>query len=98
MSNNPNQRSIGLQARVDRWSAKVLGGLTILLAFGIITKWTFASIIGGIVVLYGGLLLFPMTRTRASADKLGFTKLRRFVAHALWMTLSVLGLMIAQPW
>lgn len=98
MSSNSNQQPIGLRSRVDRWSAKVLGGLTILLSFGLITKWTVPSIIGGVVMLYGGLLLFPITRTWTSAGKLGFTKLRRFVAHVLWMALSVLGLMIAQPW
>ena len=102
MSNESNRRPMGLRARADRWSSKVVGGLTILVALALIAKLSFGPAVGGVFILYGGLLLFPMTRRKASFGVFGFTKLRRAGAQILWMALCVVGillmLMITQPW
>ena len=74
MSNESNRRPMGLRARADRWSSKVVGGLTILVALALIAKLSFGPAVGGVFILYGGLLLFPMTRRKASFGVFGFTK------------------------
>lgn len=83
MSNetHPRRRPMGLQARFDRGAAKLMGGLTILVAVALISKFALGPAVGGVLLLYAGLLLFPLTRVRASFGMLGFTKLRRFGAH-----------------
>ena len=93
---------MGAHARFSRWTAKVAGGVTIFLSFGLITKLTLGSLIGGLIILYAGLILFPMTRKKATGGKLGFRGFRRKVAQILWMALIVFGsllmFMITEPW
>ena len=104
MGNKTHQRRrpMGVQARFDRWAAKVMGGLTIIVAIALISKLAVGPVIGGSILLYAGLLLFPLTRVRASFGLFGFTKLRRFGAHVLWMGLSIVGIIlmvaITEPW
>jgi hypothetical protein len=99
---NESQRSMGLHARFSRWTAKITGGLTILVAIALISKLALGPIVGGVIILYAGLILFPMTRKKATGGKLGFVGLRRKFAQILWMGLCVLGLllmfMITEPW
>ena len=93
---------MGARARADRWTSKMLGGLTIFVAVALFAKMSLGPIIGGVFLLYAGLLLFPMTRVKASFGLFGFTKLRRAGAQILWLFLSIAGLilmfMITEPW
>ena len=93
---------MGVRARADRWTSKVLGALTILAALALLTKMSLGPIVGGVFLLYAGLLLFPMTRVKASFGVFGFTKLRRAGAQILWLFLSIAGLIlmfsITKPW
>jgi xanthine/uracil permease len=102
MSNDSHQRPMGMHARFSRWTAKVAGGVTILVAIGLISKLALGPIIGGVIILYAGLVLFPMTRRKATGGKLGFRGLRRKAAQILWMALVVFGtllmFMITEPW
>lgn len=94
---NETRRPVGLRERSDRFSSKILGGLTILMGLGLISKLIMWEMVGGAIMLYGGLIMFPMTRKKVTLGKLGFTKWRRISAHLIWMGLWVLGFMIAQP-
>ena len=102
MSNESHRRPPGLRARFSHWWAKVAGGLTIFLSFGLISKLTLGDIIGGVIILYAGLVLFPMTRTKATFGVFGFRGLRRKGAYILWVGLIVFGsllmFMITEPW
>ena len=99
---NSIEKPMGLRARADRWSSKVMGGLTILVAIALIAKLNLGPVVGGVFILYGGLLLFPMTRVKVSFGVFGFTKLRRAGAQIFWLAFSILGillmLMITQPY
>lgn len=88
---------MGLREQSDRFSSKILGGITIMMGLGLISKLILWKMIGGIIMLYSGLILLPLTRRKATFGKLGFGKWRRISAHLTWMALWVLGFMIAQP-
>lgn len=87
-----------LQARFDRGMSKLMGAVTILFGLGLISKLVLWQAVGGAVLLYAGLVLFPMTRRKVTRGVLGFTKVRAWGAHVLWMFLGFLGLIIARPW
>ena len=87
-----------LQARLDRGMSRFMGGITVLLGLGLISKLMLWDAVGGAIVLYAGLVLLPMTRRKVTLGVLGFTKVRAWGAHSLWLFMALLGLMIAQPW
>ena len=87
-----------LQARLDRGMSRFMGGITVLVGLGLISKLMLWDAVGGAIVLYAGLVLLPMTRRKVTLGVLGFTKIRAWAAHSLWLFIALLGLMIAQPW
>ena len=93
---------MGLHDRYSRGTAKIAGGLTILAGLGLISKLALGPIVGGVIILYAGLVLFPMTRLKATRGKLGYVGLRKKAAQIIWMTLVVGGTllmwMITTPW
>ena len=93
---------MGMRARLDRGASKLVGALTILVAIALIGKLAPGPVIGGAIMLYAGLILFPVTRERASFGVFGFTKLRRFGAQFGWFLLTLLGVflmvVITEPW
>jgi xanthine/uracil permease len=99
---NESQRPMGLHARFSRWTGKIAGGLTILVGIALISKLALGPIVGGVIILYAGLVLFPMTRKKVTGGKLGFVGLRRKAAQILWMALVVFGtilmFMFTTPW
>lgn len=87
-----------LQGRLDRGASRLMGAVTLLVGLGLISKLVLWDAVGGVVVLYAGLILLPMTRRKVTFGALGFTKIRAWGAHVLWLFIGILGLMIAQPW
>lgn len=97
MSNN-TEKPMHLRARMDRGGGKVLGALTILVGIAFMASLTIGDIIGGLLLVYAGLIAFPATRVVASRGRLGFTKWRAYGARLLWFFLSIIGLIAAYPY
>lgn len=97
MSNTQFKRN-GIRAKGDRVAARIFGVLSILGGIGLITKFEMTSMIGGVIMLYSGLMLFPSTRRAATLGVLGFSKVRTFVTNMLWLTMFAISIGIARPW
>ena len=91
---NSVKKPMNLRARMNRGGAKLAGALTILAGIGLITQEAF---VGGAIIVYAGLLAFPLTRVAASGGVLGFTKWRAYAARLLYLGLLVFGAILAYP-
>ena len=96
MSNSVG-KPMGLRARLDRGMLKLVGPVTILFGIALIARLSIENIVAGLILVYAGLVATPATRVLATRGHLGFTRLRAFAAQLLWLTLCVLGAILAYP-
>lgn len=95
---NPTEKPMHLRARMDRGGGKLLGGVTILIGIALVAKLNIGDVVGGLFLVYAGLVLFPATRVFVTRGVLGFTKRRAGVARVVWLIVSTIGLLLAYPY
>lgn len=94
---NSTEKPMHLRARMDRGGAKILGPLTFLVGLSFLLQATIGDVVGGLILMYAGLVTFPATRVFVTRGVLGFTKWRAYGARLVWFFGSVLGLIAAYP-
>jgi hypothetical protein len=94
---NSAEKPMHLRARTDRGGAKIIGPLTALTGLAYISQGGVGNILGGLFLVYAGLIAFPATRVFVSRGLLGFTKWRAYAARLLWFFVGLIGLVAAYP-